>query len=937
MNNKNILSICLVVFLSISSLIAGNSKTFIIKVDKEKLSFSGDFYVYYSAINPKMALRPSAIKGVQYNVITWEGSFDKKQVAQVNRKAEQAGDGFDDTILDGSTKQRTADVFSLKNKILVQPISAKTKNGNLEFSYNANENFEFSATIKKANKGGYPELIFSLTPKVKGYFSVVYAGAPKVSIADATEIWQPMIWQEKRLPDMSYISAAFQCPVPTTFVENKGITIGVVAKPSEFTFNPLPLLDNSRFAIAVRTEKGEASPMLIAPVYGGAESLMQKGKTFTFSSLLYATKNSLTFAYEDVARKIYGFKDYRKNDICSLNETFENVVDYSLTKYSWFIDEEKGCAYSTDVPGAVKNVSSLNPLELAIVTDRKEMFDKRAYPTIEFMLSREKFLFCADSTQKIQSPSRKMAGPIAPISELVSIYNIAGKNMPYLVQIAEKEFGFDRVRNLETKEKGSTWQNALWLYKATGEKQWLTKAEIDASRYLLERVEKKATDFKDSGSGGFFFWTGYTPKWIDLLELYEATNNVKYLEAAREGARRYTMFTWMSPAIPNDSIVVNKDGIAPLYWYLARKGHNQMYSPEEKAPAWRLSEIGLTPESSGTCSGHRAIFMSNYAAWMLRIAYYTNDDFLKEVAKASVIGRYRNFPGYHINTARTTIYEKEDYPLRSHKDLSVNSFHYNHIMPKASLLLDYLVTDTWVRSAQKIDFPSEFIEGYAYLQSKFYGSKEGTFYGEKAQLWMPDNLLKTGSVELNYISARADNKLMVAFSNQSDKNVATTMDLNAEKAIFEPNKKYNVRIIADNKAETKGEIVNGKLNVTVSGNGITALIIEGITAKVKFQEDMLAKTEGWKNGYFVSSGDKIRAMLLNFGKVSKTAYVYLTEDDTKFSSATLVSNGKSITDAIYPYEFTVPVGENAANFEAEIFGKDLQGTAKSIGKVLLSK
>jgi hypothetical protein len=100
---------------------------------------------------------------------------------------------------------------------------------------------------------------------------------------------------------------------------------------------------------------------------------------------------------------------------------------------------------------------------------------------------------------------------------------------------------------------------------------------------------------------------------------------------------------------------------------------------------------------------------------------------------------------------------------------------------------------------------------------------------------------------------------------------------------------------------------------------------------------MLAKTEGWKNGYFVSSGDKIRAMLLNFGKVSKTAYVYLTEDDTKFSSATLVSDGVSITDAVYPYEFTVPVGENAAIFEAEIFGKDLQGTTKSLGKVLLSK
>jgi hypothetical protein len=283
MNSKSILTVFLVVILSIPSLMAGKSKTYIIKVGKENLSFSGDFYVYYSAVNPKMALRPSAIKNVQYNVITWEGSFDKKQVTQVNRKAEQAGDGFDDNILEGSTKQRTADVFALKNKTLIQPVSAKTKKGNLEFRYNATENFDFSATIKKAKKGGCPELIFSLTPKVKGYFSVVYVGAPKINIAEATEIWQPMIWQEKRFPDMSYITAAFQSPVPTTFVEKNGITVGVIANPNEFPFNPLPLLENSRFAIALRTEKGEASPMLIAPVYGGAESLMQAGKTFTFS------------------------------------------------------------------------------------------------------------------------------------------------------------------------------------------------------------------------------------------------------------------------------------------------------------------------------------------------------------------------------------------------------------------------------------------------------------------------------------------------------------------------------------------------------------------------------------------------------------------------------------------------------------------------------
>lgn len=938
MNSKRILNVILGIGLSLSFLFAGQSNDyFTIKVDNNKWTFTGDFYVYYSAVNPKMALRPSSIKKVQYNVITWEGDFDNKQVMQVKRKVEQAGDGFDDRILGGSIQQRTADLFSLKNKIFIKPVSTYSKNGNIEFDYEKNEKFKFSASIKKTSKFGTPELTFQLIPKIKGYFSVVYVGAPKVKVTDASEIWQPMIWQEMRFPDMSYITAAFQCPVPTTFVESKGFTLGVVANPAEFPFNPLPVLENSRFAVALRTENGDASPMIIAPVYGGAESLMEIGRAFTFKSLLYVSKKDVSLAYEEVARNMFGFKDYRKNDICSLNKTFENIVDYSLTKYSWFIDEEKGCAYATDVPGAVKNVSSLNPLELAIVTDRKDMFDKRAYPIIEFMLSREKFLFCADSTQKIQSPSRKMTGPIAPVSELTSLYNIAGKNMPFLTRLAENEFNKKRVRNLEVKEKGNTWQNALWMYKATAEKQWLEKAVTGANLYLEKRTAKDAVDFNDPYSGAFFFWTGYTPNWIDLLELYEVTRDKKYLDVAHEGARHYTMFAWMSPAIPTDSVVVNKDGKAPIYWYLKSKGHHQMYSPEEKVPAWRLSEIGLTPESSGTCSGHRAIFMSNYAAWMLRIAYYTKDNFLRDVAKAAIIGRYRNFPGYHINTARTTIYEKENYPLHDHKDLSVNSFHYNHIMPNATLLLDYMVTDAWYRSAQKINFPSEFIEGYAYLQSKFYGSKEGIFYGEKAQLWMPLNLLNATSLELNYVSARAENKLMIAFCNQSDKNVSSTVELNAEKVNFIRDKKYRVRIIIDNQTESIGEMQNGKLSVQVSPNGITAIIIDGVEAKVNFQQNILVESEAWKEDFYESKDGKVRAMFLNFGNTSKTAYVYLTEDDTKIASATLTTNGNKIIDAIYPFEFTIPVSNDATEFNGEITVTDKNGNSQILGNVFLKK
>ncbi|MCH5598397.1 hypothetical protein [Niabella ginsengisoli] len=261
--------------------------------------------------------------------------------------------------------------------------------------------------------------------------------------------------------------------------------------------------------------------------------------------------------------------------------------------------------------------------------------------------------------------------------------------------------------------------------------------------------------------------------------MYELTGEKKYLDAAQDGARHYTLFTWMVPRIPDSLITVNKGGKAPMYWYLKSKGHEPMYYPEEKVPAWRLSETGLTPESSGTSTGHRAIFMANYAPWMLRVGFHAKDSFLTQVAKAAIVGRYTNFPGYHINTERTTAYEKTDYPLRDHKKLSVNSFHYNHILPMASLLVDYLVSDAYARSKGNIDFPNEYIEGYAYLQNKFYGTSKGVFYGRKQlQLWMPSRLLKIDNVELNYIAARAGDTLYLAFMNQSAMNVTSKVTLN---------------------------------------------------------------------------------------------------------------------------------------------------------------
>jgi hypothetical protein len=908
---------------------------------EESVTFSPDFIVFFSEEDPQLAMRPSGIVDIQYNVPTWQGAINKVNLlSPTERLNAESGDGFDDSILDGEVTDRTADLFAAGDFFYPEIDSINHFDGGFELFFKETDFGKLKAFFRLGNK--MPTIDIEFVPNKNGYFSIGYVGAESFSLPEVKEIWQPLIWQEKRFPTQSFLSLAFRAPVPATLVQHSEITYGVVAHPEEFPYSPLPKMDNSRFGVAVRNKEGMAQPMLFAPVLGGTESKMIKGERFGFKMIAYAIKSNLVNAYADIAQNVYGFADYRRNDIASLNTTFENIVDYSLTDYAWFVDSLKGCAYSTDVPGAVKNVSSLHPLQLAMVTDNKEMYDERAYPIIEYMLSRQKFLFSLDPGQKIQSPSRNMWGPIAPISELTSLYNITGRSNSFLIKLAKDEYESFRIRNLDVKEIGKNWKNALAIYKATDDESWLLEAQNMADDYLNNRVYERQQDFNDPHSPGFFFWTGFTNDWIGLIELYEATGDEKYLNAAHDGARHYAMFCWMGPAIPDDSILVNKGGKAPHYWYLAGKGHKQMDADEEYAPAWRLSEVGLTAESSGTSQGHRAIFMANYAPWMLRLGYYTGDQFLQNIAKAAVIGRYRNFPGYHINTERTTVYEKEDYPLKPHKDLGYNSFHYNHILPMASMLFDYLVTDAFVRSEGAINFPSEFIEGYAYLQSKFYGHKPGEFYERKASLWMPENLVRSSSVELNYLSAKSDESLMVAFMNQSDEVIKANISFNNQVLNLDPKKSYDVVVWIDNKKQKLLTMEGGEIEIVVPKKGLTVLEIKDVEIEANFQNQILGEKPSWENGYKEHDVGNARFMILNVGSLDTRAYVYLRDDDSKFKKVELLEkleNGTIIShfDAFFPYEFTLGVPKNVDEITLKIVGTTIEGDTISGDWISLTK
>lgn len=902
--------------------------------------FRGDFAVLVAKSDPKPAMRPGNIPRISYNLVTWQSAAPSAGSAlqKTKRAVGQAGDGFGDRILEGRTDQRTADLFAAAPVTQVKATGVRRQIDALEFTLAPQDAFALTARLTLPPGDAEPVLTFTLTPRTDGWFSVGYTGAPAHPLAALAEVWQPFIWQEKRFPTQSILTPAFQCSLPATFVRKGDVTLGVVADADEFPFSPLPLLDNSRFGVALRNTTGEAQPMVFAPMLGGAESKRTRGQAFTFKLRLFAGAGDITQAYETLARRLYGFRDHRRNAIATLNETLDNMIDYGMSRYSWFIDELKGCSYSTDVPGAVKNVSSLNPLNLALIADDEEIFNQRAYPIVEYMLSREKFLFSLDPKQKIQSPSRLLLGPCAPVSELAALYGITHGASPVLGRMAKQMLGRDRILNLDDVVEGGTWQNQLGVALVTGDAALLAAARRGADAYLAARVDRPATGFDE---GGTFFWIGFAPKWIDLFRLYEATGEPRYLAAARQGARQYTQFTWVAPRIPDEEVTVNPGGQAPVYWYLKGKGHTPMSAPEERVPAWRLSEIGLTPESSGTMSGHRAIFMANYAPWMLRIAALTGDQLLHDVARSAVVGRYRNFPGYHINTARTTIYERADYPLRDHKTLSVNSFHYNHIWPHMSILLDFLVTDAFARSGGKIDFPAHFIEGYAYLQSKFYGDRPGKFFDrDDAVLWLPRRLIKSSSVEINTLVARGRDRVYLAFTNQSPEPVSAEITLSATTLPQVAGQTYRTRVFRDGSATA---LRDGRLTVTIPPMGLTAVEVEGLVVTPKFQDRLVGAraTDAWRRDHVELPFGGTRAMILNFGPAATTAYIYLQADDSKFKEVALsyaVGDRKAtLTDTSYPFEFTVPLPVGAASFDFEVLGVTPSGEKQSSGAAVLQR
>ncbi|ALJ04505.1 hypothetical protein APS56_04835 [Pseudalgibacter alginicilyticus] len=909
--------------------------------DGSLLEFKPIFTVIYSEENPGKKLRygdfgynkkPYEEIGVRYHIPTW----GKSEKVIIDPK-EHVMDGFNPEIDRGLEENRTSNMFNagISKTLIAEDVVV---NGDLiQWIFPKNNLGVLKAYVTINQDEDYPSIHFDFTAKKEGYYSIGYIGAPEFDITNCDEIWQSDIWSEKRFPNAPYLSESYRTKLPSTFVSHSGTTYGLVGAPEHIPFMPMPTTNNSQFGVMVRNPKGLAQSSIFSPVLGGVNSKMEANNKYEFKAYMFILKDNIDKAFEECAYNIYNFSDIRRNATTTLNKTFENMVDYCMSKYGAFNEELRGSDYSSDVPGAVKNISGLHPLSIAHVTDNIEIFKKRARPMIEYGLTRERFLFSTNSEIIRDGTSSKLKGPGVPMSDLTTTFTYSKNRMSHFLNVAKKIYKdkVNRSLNLDAMLYGDRWQNSMYLYRATGEKLYLKDAIRKADEYLDERVYKKQTTFSDEHSRGLFFWTSYTNQYMELYLMYLTTGDKKYLDAAYDGIRQYTRFCWVSPKIPESMVTVNVGDSVPRY-----RSHNRwitMRIPEEAVEAWRVSEHGLTPESTPTSDGHRAIFMANYAPFMMRIAAETGDKFLHDMARNAVIGRYENFPGYHINAGRTTAFEKYDFPLRSFEELNGHtSMHFNHPWSMVASLMDYMMAEAYYASDKKINMKPEYAEGYAYCRSLIYGANSGTFYKDKGVIpYMPKQLLETDNLQLNYIAARGNNKLYVAFTNQYKDEVNATITFDLEKAGIEKDRTYKCQVWKDNIVVEEKTLVNGKINIDVSPKGITAIAIVGAEPMAEFQKSLMTSTPVWSKDFSQIGFHDDQAVIFNMGKGLSSVYFMTAANNDIFNKVTVKysfneGEWQSVSRVGYPYEFTIDINDNTKIIEYQFEGLDLNGkTIKS--------
>jgi len=790
----------------------------------------------------------------------------------------------------------------------------------VRWEYPATDGFAFSAELTLPEGDADPRISHRLAARTPGWYSVAFVGAPALPRRDAVTIPQDAAGRSFRQFNHLVSEAFLRLPRAQLFTGKWNTALVVDADEGPFR---IPERSNALFGLMLeRTDDDLLRPVSFAPIMGGANSRLQSGDARSFVQHFVIRAGDWKDVTADIARRHYGFRDMRDNSgPGSLNRTLEATMDFLADRRGgnralWHA-EQKYYDYWTDNSGIFKPFSPLYGLSAALVTDDEEFYRTRALPQVEFALSRASNTFApyeVEQNGQVKTRNRELGRSYLNAAQLTQLAGIFQHRTPLIADAAHQATFSDK-----------NFSDLLARSVLTGQAADLAAARRVADAELKHHVP-----------------TGAEDDYMDWLELYLATGEARYLAAAREGAYGLAATINVSPATPDTRLVADAGGRVAVHEHSIGRHRRWGFpppqgvaTPEREVPAWRLSLTGLPSPA------YRGEYWMNNHGQLMRLAALTGDDFLRDLARWGMVGRFGTYPGDNRSNF-SLIAESADMIERPVWDWNFATVNPGHAWEFAGEVLDFLVSDAFHRSRGAIDFPGRPMPGTAF-RVRVYGDRPGRFYGEEnVRLWLPRRLITSDHRQFDYLAGYGNGKLYLAFWSQSF--IEETLTVTLDPARVDLSTVTRVQHWEQNHALADTPLTAHALSVRVPAKGIVAFALDGARVTTTLQKKFFDRTSlplGPQSFARVKAPfGHVYAQLLSPGRGLTSAFIYTDALPEDTISATLRyrqggDEWHELHDEIFPYEFSPAYQEGAGDLELIFAVETARGTTARAATITL--
>ncbi len=748
---------------------------------------SGEYTLLFSPSEPDQTPIPLYKNGQKVLFPEPQYRYIEKKWASIRRPVEMnvAGEAlhfFPDTL-----RQVTADKQAGDQLLFTRD----TEVGLVEASWQFDEAYPSDVVVH-----------LTLTAKRDGYFSLATPTLATMTEQELTWGSIPGHFQGAEIAESFVHSVAYGQGIPdkpilvrertaTTLApllsSSQGVTLAVIPAPGTGR-DPWKKDEKTQrdwqLGLSLMNRKSQLTPTAYHPVLGEKGSMMRVGdtRTFTFRYTLQGT--DWFTVYKHAVNDVYKFEDF-----LGLKQTEQSLIERVLAMHKYVIDDETSLwrkeeyqgvtigaqAYLGGVLGsekdAMKNSDYGAMWMLARIMDDPVLQSSRLPLARNFKLMQQEqdpgFYHGSAKGQYYLYKSKRFTEEWGAYVEaiattyytMVDIGNIllfepndlelkarlhdgAERLLAWQKPAGNWEIAYDHATHdplfTDMEDVRPTFYGLLIAYRVLGDQKYLDAARKGAD-WLVTHAVDKGHFLGVCGDVRFApdFATGQSAQ--ALLDLYEITGEERYLQAAEETTKLYTLSVYTHPIPSTREKTVNG----------------------EIHQDWEISQVGLSNEhggSIGSANNRGPILLASHAGLFVRMAQLTGEQLYLNMARAAALGRDA-FVDPETNVASY---------YWSSMDNGPGSFPH-HAWWQIGWITDYLMSEIELRSNGDVHFPRGFVAPKV-GPHQTYGFAPGEVYGAEASLVLKQGLVTASSPYLDYATAlsTAGDKLFLMLLNNDD-------------------------------------------------------------------------------------------------------------------------------------------------------------------------